>query len=70
MSGFECSRVVKANLRLGANGLAGTSLHCQETFIKKVRRMFEQIEENILENQYEFLSEQDMQDMGWNEHLG
>ena len=37
--------------------------------MKRVRRIFEQIEENVLENTYEFLSEDDMSKLGWSEKL-
>lgn len=41
----------------------------QDLFVKRVRRIFEQIEENVLENTYEFLSEDDMSKLGWSEKL-
>ncbi|CAK9046571.1 unnamed protein product [Durusdinium trenchii] len=39
----------------------------REVFIQKVRRIYESVNETSLESNYEFLSEDDMKELGWSE---
>ncbi len=42
----------------------------QDAFIRKVRKIYEEIDETTNEANYEFYSEQDMVDANWSEILG
>ena len=41
----------------------------QNIFIRKIKKIYLDIEENTAESNFEFLSEADMESMGWNEKL-
>lgn len=42
----------------------------QDVFIRRVRKIYEEIDETTNEANYEFFSEQDMVDANWSESLG
>lgn len=42
----------------------------QDVFARKVRKIYEQINEDTMESTYEFLSEADMEGLGWSTSLG
>lgn len=42
----------------------------QDVFVRKVRKIYEEIDETTNEANYEFFSEQDMVDANWSEILG
>ena len=42
-------------------------IHSEDNFIRKVRKIYQQINEQSMETNYEFLSEADMEQLGWSE---
>ena len=40
----------------------------QDTFVKKVRKIYQEISENNFESNYEFLSVDDMTEKGWSQN--
>lgn len=46
------------------------SVNPQELFIRKVKRVYQEISENSFETNWEFLSVEDMKEKGWSENLG
>lgn len=46
-----------------------TAFPAKVTFIRKCRKIAEEIDETILDVEHEFLTEEDMQGKGWTEHF-
>lgn len=48
----------------------GAYPYWKDVFVKKVRKIYEAIDEATMESNYEFLTDADMEELGWSETPG
>ena len=63
-------RVLGGPFKISLSNHFGTYPYWEDVFVNKVRKIYEAIDEATMESNYEFLTDTDMEELGWSETPG